>query len=510
MRKTREILRLKLQQGRSHREIARALAVGVGTPSDVAKRANIAGLADWDAIAAIDDDELERRLFAQQVPSLTAPRPQIEPKTIHIELRRPGVTLRLLHEEYLAAHPKGYGYTRYVALYNTWADRQKVVMRQVHKAGEKCFVDYAGKKPSIVDPQTGERVELELFVAVMGASNLTYAEVTATQRSADWIASHVRLVEYLDGIPRAFVPDQLKSAVTTSSRYEPAIQRTYEEWSQHYGTTILPARPASPRDKAKVEGGVLIAERWILGRLRNLTCFSIAELNEQIALLLLDLNGRVMKRYGKSRRELFDELDRPVLAPLPANRFVHGDWSYATVGYDYHVTVEDHAYSVPYGLVGEYVESRLSAATVEVFLNTKRVASHVRSFEVGGTTTLTAHMPVAHQKQAAESIAELEEWATLIGACTLALVRAILTERRHPEHGFRSCRGLKGLVKRYAPDRIEAACERALVVGARSYTNVESILRHGLDRQPLPETPSSSEPPPLLDHENIRGPDYYH
>ena len=510
MRKTREILRLKLQQGRSHREIARALAVGVGTPSDVAKRARAAGLAEWDAIATIDDAELDRRLFAQQVPSLITPRPKPDPAKIHIELRRPGVTLRLLHEEYAASHPDGYGYTRYVALYNTWADRLKVVMRQVHKAGEKCFVDYAGKKPSIVDPKTGERVELELFVAVMGASNLTYAEVTATQQSADWIASHVRLVEYLDGIPRAFVPDQLKSGVTIASRYEPAIQRTYEEWSQHYGTTILPARPASPRDKAKVEGGVLIAERWILGRLRNLTCFSIAELNEQIALLLVDLNSRVMKRYGKSRRQLFDELDRPALAPLPTNRFVHGDWSYATVGYDYHVPVDRHAYSVPYTHVGDYVESRLSAATVEIYVNTERIASHMRSFEIGGTTTLVDHMPAAHRKHSEESIPEIEAWATLIGACTLTLVRAILTERRHPEHGFRSCRGLKSLTKRYAPERIEAACERALVVGARSYLNVESILRHGLDRQPLPETPSSSDQPPPLDHENIRGPDYYH
>jgi transposase len=230
---------------------------------------------------------------------------------MHIELRRPGVTLRLLHEEYAADHPDAYGYTQYVEYYNEWADRLKVVMRQVHKGGEKCFVDYAGKKPSIVDSSTGERTEVELFVAVMGASNLTYAEVTATQRSADWLSSHVRLVEYLGGVPRAFVPDQLKSGVVVASRYEPAIQRTYEEWSQHYATTILPARPLKPRDKAKVEGGVLIAERWILGRLRNVTCFSLAELNEQIGLLLLDLNSRVMKRYGKSRRELFDELDRP-------------------------------------------------------------------------------------------------------------------------------------------------------------------------------------------------------
>ena len=383
-------------------------------------------------------------------------------------------------------------------------------MRQVHKAGEKCFVDYSGKKPSIIDPTTGERVEVELFVAVMGASNFTYAEVTATQQSADWIASHVRLLTYLGGVPRAFVPDQLKSGVVTPSRYEPAIQRTYEEWSQHYTTTILPARPGKPRDKAKVEGGVLIAQRWILGRLRNVTCFSIAELNEQIAILLVDLNSRVMKRYGKSRRALFDELDRPALAPLRSDRFVHGDWSYATVGYDYHVNVDEHHYSVPYTLVGEHLEIRRSAATVEVFSNTKRVASHVRSFERGGASTLTEHMPASHRKHTEESVAEIVAWAKLIGPCTHALVRAILDERRHPEHGYRSCRGIKSLTKRYTPERIEAACERALVAGARSYLNIESILRTGLDRQPLPATPSSGAEPPPLDHENIRGSDYYH
>ena len=510
MRKTREILRLKWQQGRSHREIAHALAIGPGTPSDVAKRALAAGIASWDAVAALDDDELERRLYQEPLAATAKQRPKPDPAQIHIELRRPGVTLRLLHEEYLQAHPDGYGYTQYVAFYNEWATRLRVVMRQVHKAGEKCFVDYAGKKPSIVDPKTGERVAVELFVAVMGASNYTYAEVTATQQSADWLASHVRLVEFLGGVARAFVPDQLKAAVVIASRFEPAIQRTYEEWSQHYSTTILPARPGKPRDKAKVEGGVLIAERWILGRLRNVTCFSIAELNELIAALLVELNSRVMKRYGKSRRQLFDEFDRPALGQLPIDRFAHGDWSYATVGFDYHITVDHHSYSVPYTLVGEYVESRCSAGTIEIFLGTKRVASHMRSFERGGTTTLAAHMPIAHRKHAGASVAEIEAWAKQLGPCTSSLVRAILDERRHPEHGFRSCVGLKSLTRHYPPERIEAACQRALVVGARSYRNVESILRHGLERQPLPEISSSSEPPPPLDHENIRGPDYYH
>ncbi len=510
MRKTREILRLKWQHGRSHREIARALAVGVGTPSDVAKRATTAGLTTWEAVAALSDDELDRRLYADQPRTTTPSRAKPDPASLHLELRRPGVTLRLLHEEYLAAHPEGYGYTQFVALYNAWADKQRVVMRQVHKAGEKCFVDYAGKKPRIVDPKTGERIEVELFVAVMGASNYTYAEVTATQRSADWIASHTRLIEHLGGAPQAFVPDQLKSGVVIASRYEPAIQRTYEEWSQHYATTILPARPASPRDKAKVEGGVLIAERWILGRLRNVTCFSLDEMNVQIRALLVELNGREMKRYGKSRQQLFAELDQPALAPLPTARFTYGDWRFGTVGLDYHVNVDHHDYSVPYTLAEEHVESRLTATTVEVYFKGERRAVHVRSFDYGGTTTLVEHMPASHRKYREESVADLTAWAARVGPCTHALVRAILDERRHPEHGFRSCRGLKTLTKRYTPERIEAACERALVAGARSYRNVESILRHGLDQQPLTEVASPGEAPPPLDHENIRGPDYYH
>lgn len=512
MRKTKEILRLKWQHGRSHRQIAAALAVGDGTPSEVLARAKAAGIATWAEVEALTDDELDARLYPAT--SNAAERPLPDPTYLHLELRRKHVTLRLLHEEYLQQHPDGYGYTKFLEHYRTYVDKHQLVMRQVHKAGEKCFVDYAGSKPSYVNPETGERVECELFVAVMGASNYTYAEATSSQRSHDWIASHIRLLDFLGGVAEIFVPDQLKSGVVIASRYEPAIQRTYQEWSQHYSTTILPARPAKPRDKAKVEVGVQIAERWILARLRNVTCFSLDELNEHIARLLADMNARVMRRYKKSRRELFDELDKPALSPLPSSRFNPGDWCYATVGNDYHVRVErdGHDYSVPYTLVGDNVEIRIGVSTVEVFTpgNGKRVAAHQRSFVRGGTTTLTEHMPPAHRKYRDESAADFEEWAQQVGACTLALVRAILEEKPHPEHGLRSCRGLKALAKRYAPERVEAASERALVAGARSYLSVESILRRGLDQQPLPPSVPSGEEPPPLDHENIRGPDYYH
>jgi len=507
MRKTREILRLKWQQCRGHRAVVKALDVGLGTVSEVIGRARRAGITSWQEVEALSEEELEARMYP--APSTIAPRPLPSPAAIHIELRRKGVTLRLLHEEYFLSNPNAYGYTTFVELYNEWADRLRVTMRQVHKAGEKCFVDYSGDRLTIVDRSTGDRVAVELFVAVMGASNLTYAEATATQQSADWIASHVRLVEFLGGAPAAFVPDQLKSGVVVASRYEPGIQRTYEEWSQHYSTTILPARPLKPRDKAKVEGGVLIAQRWILARLRNITCFSLDEINEHIALLVADLNSRVMKRYGKSRRQLFDELDRPELTALPRDRFIHGDWSKATVKLDYHINVDHHDYSVPYQRATDEVWIRLAAATVEVFYNNKRCASHVRSFEYGGTTTDPAHMPASHRKYAEESDASFEEWAAEVGPHTLALVRAILIERPHPEHGLRSCRGLKSLTRRYAHDRIEAACERAFVAGSRSYTNVESILKHGLDQLPLIDPVQADETGPAPDHENIRGADYY-
>jgi transposase len=512
MRKTKEILRLKWQHGRSHRQIAAALAVGDGTPSEVLARAKAAGLTTWPDVEALTNDELDARLYPPVANA--AERPLPDPAYLHVQLRRTHVTLRLLHEEYLQQHPDGYGYTKFLKHYGTWADKHQLVMRQVHKAGEKCFVDYAGKKPAYVNQETGERVECELFVAVMGATNYTYAEATASQKSHDWISSHVRLLEFLGGVPDVFVPDQLKSGVVIASRYEPAIQRTYQEWSQHYSTTIMPARPASPRDKAKVEVGVLVAERWILARLRNITCFSIGELNEQIARLLEDLNNRIMRRYKKSRRELFTELDKPVLAALPPTRFGPGDWTYASVGHDYHVRVErdGHDYSVPYTNVGDDVEIRVSASMVEVFTsgNGERIAAHARSFVRGGTTTLSEHMPQAHRKHRDESAADLEEWAQQIGPCTHTLVRTILDERRHPEHGLRTCRGLRSLTKRYTPDRLEAACERALVAGARSYLNVESILKHGLDKQPLQLPVQSGDEPPPLDHENIRGPDYYH
>jgi transposase len=503
MRKTREILRLK-ELKRSHREISRALSVGGATVSEVAARAKVAQL-DWSAVTALTDAELEARLYPRPAGSVDRPLP--DPATLDIELRKTGVTLRLLHHEYLEQNPTGaYGYTQFCAHYNAWKKTQSLTMRQVHRAGDKLFVDYSGKKPKIVDVETGEPIEVELFVAVLGASNYTYAEVSRTQRVADWVMSHVRALEYFAGAPAAIVPDQLKSGVSRSNRYEPGIQRTYDELAHHYDTVIFPARPDSPKDKAKVEVGVQIAQRWILARLRNQTFFSLDEMNDRIAELLEDLNTRVMRRYKASRRELFEKLERAVLKPLPATRFAYGEWKKARVHIDYHVVFDDHFYSAPYQLVGEEIWIRATALTIELFHNNQRVGSHLRSYHRGRHTTSDEHRSVLHQKHAEWTPERIVRWAKTIGANTALLIEKILTERKHPEHGYRSCLGIIRLEKKYGRERLDAACARAVAVNGRSYKHVESILHNGLDRAALP-TPD--EPATPIDHENVRGPDYY-
>lgn len=506
MRRTREILRLKWELGKSHRETARSLGVSVGVVASTMTRAKHAGLTDA-LVRELDDEALERRLYGEPGTRGRRHRPQPDMAHIDLELRRPGVTLELLHVEYLREHPDGYKYTRFCDLYRTWRNRQGRSMRQVHRAGEKMFVDYSGKKAYVIDRKTGEARPVELFVAVLGASNYTYVEATWTQQSTDWIASHARALEYFGGVPGAIVPDQLKSGVTRSCRYEPQVQRTYREMAEHYGTAVLPARPRKPQDKAKVEVAVQVAQRWILARIRNERFFSLAGLNARIAELLTELNARIMRRYGKSRRELFEALDQPALRPLPSQRYVHGVWKTARVNIDYHIEVERHYYSVPHALVGELVEVRTTWATVEIFYKGKRVASFHRSREVGRHTTQPEHMPKAHQKHLQWTPSRLIRWAAKMGPDTARLVRAILEERIHPEQGYRSCLGILRLEKRYGAERLEAASGRALRGGARSYKHVQAILKRGLDRVPWPdETPSA----PAIEHDNVRGPDYYH
>jgi transposase len=510
MRQIREILRQKWVLGRPHRHVAESLGIGLGTVSVVLERATQAGL-DWAAVEALPEETLEARLYTRPLVARPerAARPWPDCAYIHRERRKLGVTLALLHLEYLEHHPDGYRYTQYCEIYRRWLRRRGLSMRQVHRAGEKLFVDYSGKKPTIIDPTTGEVIEVELFVAVLGASSYTYAEATRTQQVHDWLASHQRALAFFGGVPEVVVCDQLKSGVTVACRYEPGLQRTYEEFAQHYATVILPARPRSPRDKPKVEVAVQVAQRWILARLRHERFFSLAALNARIRELLEPLNAKLMRVYRASRRDLFAQLDSPALRPLPAEPFVFGEWTIAArVNIDYHIEIEGHYYSVPHPLVHELVDAHRTATTVEIFHRGQRVAAHVRDDRRGRHTTDPAHMPKAHRAHLEWSPSRLIDWARTIGPDTAALVAAILADRPHPEQGYRSCLGILRLAKGYGVERLEAACRRAGAVHARSYRHVDAILKHGLDRLPL-AAEADAQCTLVPAHEHLRGPEYY-
>jgi transposase len=507
MQQVREILRQKLALGRSHRQVAKSLGISPSTVAGVSIDARTLGL-DAAAVEALTDVELEEMLYPKARPSCMRAEPDCA--ALHLELRRPGVTLALLHIEFLAAHPDGLRYTAFCDRYRAWSKRRSPVMRQVHVAGDKLFVDYAGMKPRLVDPVTGELTEVELFVAVLGASNYTYAEATRTQQVGDFVASVARTLSFLGGAPRAIVPDQLKSAVITACRYDPGVQRTTAELGRYYETTILPARPKSPRDKAKVEVGVQIAERWMLARIRNETFTSLGALNAQLAVLTADINGRTMRAYKASRRELFERLDMPALGPLPAVPFEASTWKKVGLNIDYHVAFEHHLYSAPHALRHEDIELwvRATASTIEIFHGRERVAAHLRSYVRGGYTTTPEHMPSSHRAQAEWTPSRILAWADQVGPDARALCEVILRERHHPEWGYRSCLGLFRLEKKYGSARLNAASRRALFAGARSYRPVLTILQHNLDGQPLPEPEAPATAGPT--HENVRGHDYYH
>jgi transposase len=505
MRKIRDILRLSLGEGLSRRQVSASLGIPVSTISEHLGRAKVAGVT-WPLPEGMDDAALERALFPPTAPSTTA-RPLPDWAYVHTELRKKGVTLQLLWLEYREDHPDGYGYSQFANRYGQWRRRVDVVMRQSHRAGEKLFVDFCGQTIPIWDAATDAVVlRAELFVAVLGASNYLYAEAFRSQDLLNWVTGHVHAFEFMGGCPAIVVPDNLRSAVTKAHRYEPDLNATYAEMAAHYETAIIPARPYKPRDKAKVEAGVLLAERWIIARLRRRHFTSLAELNVAIAECVTVINDRPFKKMDGSRRSLFESLDRPALRPLPPERYQFALWRRATVNIDYHLDVERHYYSVPYQLVGQVLDVRMSALTVEIFCSSKRVASHLRSYTRWAHTTDPAHMPESHRRHAQWTPSRIVAWANKTGPSTARLVEGILERRPHPEQGFRSALGVIRLADRFGVERCEAACARALHLGAFSYKSVESILAHSLDRQPLPETQAL---PPHPRHRNVRGAHYY-
>ena len=504
MRKMRDVLRLSAG-GLSKRKIAASLGISPTAAGDCIRRAQRAGLS-WPLPEDLGDEALEARLYPPPLSVAKEQRPQPDWPATHRELKRPGVTLQLLWEEHRAAHPDGYGYSRYCELYQAWKGRLSPTMRQTHVAGERLFVDYAGTTIDIFDAATGEVRTAQLFVAALGASSYTWAEATWTQGLADWIGSHTRVFAFFGGVPGMVVSDNLKSGITKACFYEPAVNRSYAEMAAHYDTAIVPARPRKPRDKAKVEAAVLVATRWVIAKLRNRHFFSLTELNAAIRDCVTQLNDRVSRHLGASRTRLFEDLERSALKKLPSEPYTYAEWKQCRVGLDYHVEFGKHYYSVPHQLLREKLWARITARTVELFHRGGRVAPHVRSSSNRKHTTVREHMPSSHQRYADWTPERIKRQAAEIGRNTATLIEIIVRERAHPEQGFRACVGILRLAKSYGGERLEAACARALEIGARSYTSVSSILKTNRDRK----RPVSATDGPAIVHSNIRGPTYFH
>ena len=507
MRKIREVLRLALGEELSQRLVSAASGVPQTTVHDYLVRAAAAGLK-WPLPGDLDDAGLEALLYPPVLPSGTD-RPAPDWQQVHADMRKKGVTLQLLWVEYREAHPgDGYGYSQFANLYRSWRDGTGVSMRQAHAPGEKLFADFPGGTFPVYDPATGQiDLKAELFVAVLGASSYLYAEAFPSQELQYWVTAHVHCFEALGGCPAIVVSDNLRSAVTTADRYEPDVNATFAEMAAHYGVAVIPARPCKPKDKARAESGVLLAERWIIARLRGRKFTSLGEASAAIAGCAAEINARPFQKLDGSRQELSGQAGRPALRPLPANRYEFATWRKARVSIDYHIAADWHYYSVPCRLARQQVDVRLSAATVEVFHRGQRVASHPRSLVRHAYTTVPGHMPESHRWHAQWTPQRITERAAKTGPSTAALAEAILDSRAHPQQGYRAVLGIIRLAGSYGDDRTEAACARALALRSYSYRSVKSILSTGLDRQPLPGSSPAISPHPA--HGNLRGPGYY-
>ena len=512
MRDVREVIRLHRESGQSVRDIARRIGVARSTARDMIARFDRSGLA-WPIPSEISDTDVEQRLYGAAGVK-PGRRKLLEPdwSVVAREMKRKHVTLQVLWEEYAGEHPDGYRYSRFCDLFRGWEGRLPLTMRQSHAGGEKLFIDYAGDKvPVVVDRLTGEVRDAHIFVAVMGGSSLSFGYATWTEQLGDWIDAHNAAFAFFGGVAHLLVPDNAKVAVIKACRFDPMVNRSYTDMARHYGTAVLPTRPRKPRDKArdkaKVEVCVGIVERWLLGRLRNRIFYSLAELNAAIAECMALLNDvRVVRQFGKTRRQMFAEIDVPNLKPLPAAPWVHAEWKLCRVGLDYHIALERHHYSVPHRFARREVEARFTTRTVEIFLAGERIAVHMRGSPNGGHTTIPEHMPASHRRYGEWTPAKIREEALRIGPMLSLLIEKIIEGRPHPEQGYRSCLGIIGLQKRFGAERLEAAALRALEIHARNYPSVKSILEKGLDKVPVSKSPERTP----VEHANIRGPKYYH
>jgi len=505
MRKIKEVLRLKWEKGLSIRQIADSCVISKSTIKDYLDRAQISGLT-WPLPDDLDDAAVEHLLFSPASHTDASKRQMPPMDYLHRELKKKRVTLQLLWYEYKKTNPDGYQYSQFCERYRQWTGKLDVCLRQSYRAGEKLFVDYAGQSIPVTDSFSGKTREAYLFVATLGASNYTFVWASFSQDLPSWISAHVRALDYFGAVPEIIIPDNLLSGVTKPSYYEPDINPTYLDLSLHYGTVIIPARVRKPKDKAKVETAVKVAEMWILAALRNHTFFGLEELNKAVSEKLIELNDRKFQKMEGSRKSLFETIDKPAMKPLPLRAYEYAEWKKATVNVDYHIAVDNHFYSVPYQLLKERVDVRLTAATIEVLFKNNRVASHARSYDKWKHTTLTEHMPKRHQKFLEWTPSRIIAWAGKNGPHTQALVTRIIESRRHPEQGFRSGLGVIRLAKLFTEQRLEAACERALSLNACSFKHVKSILENSIDKQSLSPAFDAVKP---IQHHNLRGKEYY-
>lgn len=503
MRKISEIFRQRFELKLSYRDVARSLNMSISTVSDYIARAKAAGLS-WPLPTGLSEQALYDKLFLP-VGATKTERPYPDWEDVHRELRKKGMTVRLLWREYRDHHAMGLGYSQFCNHYQRYVKTITPVMRQTHKAGEKSFVDYAGMKMPWIDSQTGETHEAEIFVGCLGASQFIFTEATATQQLPDWINSHIHMFEYFGGVSEIIVPDNLKAGVTKAHRYDPDINSNYQHVCEHYGIAIIPARAAEPKDKAKVESAVGIVERQILAPLRHMTLMSIGEINAAIYPRLTALNNQPFQKMKTSRRELFEKIDKPALKPLPPERYHYAHWKKAKIHVDYHVVFEDHYYSVPHQHIHQAVEIRSTAKTVECFYKNQRIANHVRSYKKYGFTTVSEHMPKAHQEHAKYSPTHIRSWAKKMGCQTAHFIEHMIAARAFPQQAYRACYGVLRLSNRFGEERLEKACAKALLVGATRYQHVELILKNQLEEVPV----NQSSDIQLSAHDNIRGAHYY-
>lgn len=503
MEKFREIMRLH-ELGRNQTEISRSCKIARSTVQDYLRRAAAKSLS-YAQLEQMSDSEAQSLLGKGKRKTNASPE-TIAYDYIHRELAKKGVTLALLWQEGLDTGEWSCSYGNFCRRYNKWKGRHNLSMRQIHKPGDKLFVDYSGLTVPVLDLATGNVATAEIFVACFGASNYTYAEATPSQALSHWIGSHQRALTFYGGVPAAIVPDNLKSGVTAPCRYEPGINRSYHDFAEHYGVAVIPARVRKPRDKAKVEKAVQEVERQILAPLRHRQFTNLTDLNEAIREYLSKLNNRKMKGYGLSRLALFKRTDQPELKPLPVYPFVFATWKTARVNVDYHIEVAKHYYSVPYWFARREVTVKVSEQLVEVFYDHGRIAAHPRSIAQYRHTTQPDHMPPEHWAYKHQSKERFIAWAEQSGPHTKAQVSAIFDKKVHEEQAFRSVKGLQRLATQYGPQRLEFACRRANSFGMTGLRRLKAILKSHLDEVPMVADEPDS---PIIDHDNLRGQQYY-